>query len=87
MKDEHWSGLTARFKLASVDNVQATVSLTANVGFWKEAARALEGESFGAWQVRAAIRSVIEKAEAEFYDRVAPDAVGADGRTDTGETK
>lgn len=70
MKDQFFSGLTARFNLESVDNVPATVSLTASVSFWKEAAKALEGEGFGAWQVRAAIRDVISQAEASFYHRL-----------------
>lgn len=73
MKDQHFSGLTARFKLDSVDNTPATVSLTATVSFWKEAAKALEGEGFGAWQVRAAIREVISQAEASFYHRLEGD--------------
>ena len=72
MKDGHWSGLTARFRLDEVDNVPATVTLTANLSFWKEAARTLGGAGFGAWQVRAAIREVIKKAEAEFYHRISP---------------
>lgn len=69
MKDQHWSGLTARFKLDAVDDVPATVSLTASVRFWKEAAQALSGDGFGAWQVRAAIREVVSQAEASFYHR------------------
>lgn len=73
MKDQYFSGLTARFKLDSVDNTPATVSLTATVSFWKEAAKALEGGGFGAWQVRAAIREVISQAEASFYHRIEGD--------------
>lgn len=73
MKDQHFSGLTARFKLETVDNVPATVSLTATVSFWKVAAEALEGDSFGAWQVRAAIREVISQAEKNFYHRLEGD--------------
>ena len=79
MKDEQLSGLTARFNLASVDSVQATVSLTASVAFWKEAAKNLQGEGYGAWQVKGAIRSVIDQAEQTFYRRIAPDETnGAD---------
>lgn len=75
MKDQHFAGLTARFKLSSVDDVQATVSLTASVSFWKEAAKALEtgSDAYGAWQVRAAIREVISQAEASFYHRLPGD--------------
>lgn len=72
MKDSHWSGLTCRFRLASVDGVPATITLTANVAFWKEAAASLRGDDFGAWQVRAAIAEVVRKAEAEFYERIEP---------------
>lgn len=73
MKDQNWSGLTARFNLASVDDVAATVTMTANVAFWREAAKALQGDGFGAWQVKAAIREVIKQAEESFYHRIAPD--------------
>lgn len=73
MKDQHFSGLTARFKLDKVDDVPATVTLTASVSFWKEAAQALQGDNYGAWQVRAAIREVIDQAQASFYHRIPED--------------
>ena len=73
MKDEHYSGLTARFQLDSVDDVPATVTLTASVRFWKDAASALQGRGYGAWQVQAAIREVVRQAEASFYHRIAPE--------------
>lgn len=73
MKDQYWSGLTARLKLESVDDVNATISLTASVGFWKGAANALTGDGFGAWQVRAAIRDVVQQAEHSFYARISPE--------------
>lgn len=76
MKDEHFAGLTARFKLDSADDVQATVSMTANVRFWKDAAKALQagGDGYGAWQVKAAIRAVVNQAEQSFYERIESDA-------------
>jgi hypothetical protein len=74
MKDQHFTGLTARFKLDKVEDVPATVSLTASLRFWKEAAQALSGDGYGAWQVRAAIREVIDQANASFYHRIEADA-------------
>lgn len=73
MKDQFFSGLTARFKLDSVNDVPATISLTASVSFWKEAAKALQGDGFGAWQVRAAIRDIVDQAEKSFYHRIEAD--------------
>jgi hypothetical protein len=71
MKDEHFSGLTARFSLESVDNVQATLTLTATVSFWKQAAEKIKDmDGYGAWQIRAAIRELIAQSEKHFYHRV-----------------
>lgn len=76
MKDQHFSGLTARCQLnqKDVDGVKATVTLTATVNFWRDAYKAIEGDAYGAWQVKAAIRSVIEQAEQTFYHRIEPTA-------------
>lgn len=74
MKDQQLSGLTSRFRLNSVDDVQATITLTASVSFWKEAAEHIQGEGFGAWQVKAAIKELVRQAEASFYHRISEDA-------------
>ena len=75
MNDEHLSGLTARFQLGRIDNVEATVTLSASVAFWREAIQSLEKgtDGFGAWQIKAAIRSVVRQAEDSFYERVSSD--------------
>jgi hypothetical protein len=72
MEEKHFTGLTARFKLDSVDHVNATVSLSASVGFWKQAAAALAASAggYGAWQVVAAINEVVRQAEESFYHRI-----------------
>lgn len=70
MKDEHFTGLTARFTLDSVDNVNATITLTASVGFWKQAAEKFKKvDGYGAWQINAAICGCIDQAERHFYHR------------------
>lgn len=75
MKDEQLTGLTARFTLDKVDDVEATVTLTASMRFWKEAANSLAAgkDGYGAWQVRAAINAVIRQAEQTFYERITPE--------------
>lgn len=71
MKDEHFSGLTARFKLDKVDDLPATITLTASVSFWKEAADKLKDvDGYGAWQIKAAIRELVRQAEEHFYHRI-----------------
>lgn len=76
MDDKELSGLTARFALGDIDTVQATVTLTASVSFWKEAAKGLDAgtDGYGAWQVKAAIKDIIRQAEQTFYKRVEPAA-------------
>lgn len=73
MKDQQFPGLTVGLKLASVDDVRATVTLTAPLSFWKEASQNLSGDAYGAWQVNAAIREVIRQAEQHFSHRVESD--------------
>ncbi len=73
MKDHQSPGLTARFKLGKVDDVEATVTLTGRLAFFREAADALskgQASAYGAWQVIAALRSVVSQAEQTFYDRI-----------------
>jgi hypothetical protein len=71
MKDEYFSGLTARFKLDSVDSINATITLTASVAFWKEASEKFKDvDGYGAWQIKAAIKECVQQAEKHFYHRV-----------------
>ncbi len=74
MKDEYFSGLTARFKLDKIEDIPATLTLTANVSFWKEASKRLANtDGFGVWQIKAAINSLVRQAEESFYHRVPGD--------------
>ncbi len=74
MKDGHFSGLTAGFKLEKIDDVPATLTLTASVSFWREAsARLAQADGYGAWQIKAAVNELVRQAEESFYHRVPGD--------------
>lgn len=67
------SGVTGRFQLEGVDDMQATLQVTMSLSTWRTVRDALDREEhrYGVWQLKAMIRDLIDSASASAYARIA----------------
>lgn len=70
VNEKYLSGVTARFQLEGVDDMQATLHVTMTIGSWKQVREALKDDRFGAWQLKAMIRDLISSATATVDARI-----------------
>ncbi len=64
-------GVTGRFQLEGVNDMQATLKVTMSLAMWKTVQAALEKEDqYGVWQFKAMIRDLITSASASAYARI-----------------
>lgn len=69
------SGVSGRFQLEGVDDMQATLQVTMSLGMWKTVQDALAKEDkYGVWQLKSMIRDLIASASAAAYARIEKDA-------------
>jgi hypothetical protein len=76
--EKYLSGVTGRFQLEGADDMQATLKVTMSLSSWKAVREAIGKDSrFGAWQLDAMIRDMIDSATASAYARIEKDASGS----------
>lgn len=69
-------GVTGRFQLEGVDDMQATLKITMSLGMWKAIHEAMGKDGscpYGVWQLQSMIRDLIASASASAYARIAND--------------
>ena len=57
--------MKATFRLASVDDVDATMVLTMKMSEWRELSAALP-QQWPAWKLKEKIKALFDKADAEY---------------------
>jgi hypothetical protein len=66
VKASSYLGVRAEFALASLDEVNATLTITLPIKRWREIAKSLSTEDYAQWPLREVIVDLITQAQQHF---------------------